>query len=375
MNPARHCCLSTSLRARYDVVQHIEEEALLSIVEQRRSSEYGNSPHYGIFNLLRKFECSKILSPMPKVSVIVPVYKVEKYIERCCRSLFGQTLDDVEYIFVNDCTPDASMDILQRTLEDYPERLPQVKIKNLPQNGGLPSARKEGLALATGDYVIHCDSDDWVERTMYERMYRKAEEESLDMVLCGCFQETATGDNDVIHINIPPDSSTLEQLMIGNLHGYLWSKLVKREIYSNMDAFPQENMCEDLALSICLAYHCASFGIIDEPMYHYCYNGESISKRKRGETLLVQGSQNLLFAENHLRSHGAQTKYGRQLRHLKDILILSSFNTDWHTYIKLCGPLTFSVLTNPFLSLDKKLGHITKCLGIHGISKLFGRSK
>ena len=78
----------------------------------------------------------------PSVSVIVPVYKVEEYIEKCARSLFGQTLKDVEYIFVNDCTPDGSMDVLRKVLEEYPQRAAAVKFVEKSLNEGLPAARR-----------------------------------------------------------------------------------------------------------------------------------------------------------------------------------------------------------------------------------------
>ena len=121
---------------------------------------------------------------MPKISVIVPVYGVERYMERCARSLFEQTLDDIEFIFVDDCSPDRSLDILNEVLEEYVDRQLQTQIVRLDQNGGLPNARKVGLRLATGNYIIHCDSDDWVERDMYRAMYEKAIKTNADMVVC-----------------------------------------------------------------------------------------------------------------------------------------------------------------------------------------------
>ena len=78
---------------------------------------------------------------MPKVSVSVPIYNVEKYIEKCVRSLFEQTLDDIEYIFVNDCTPDKSMDILRRVLVEYPQRQEQVKVIDHKVNKGSATVR------------------------------------------------------------------------------------------------------------------------------------------------------------------------------------------------------------------------------------------
>ena len=97
---------------------------------------------------------------MPKVSVIVPIYNVSLYVEKCARSLMEQTLEDIEYIFVDDCTPDNSLQILEETIKDYPHRQRQIKIVRHEVNRGLTSARNSGLSCVTGDYVAHCDSVD-----------------------------------------------------------------------------------------------------------------------------------------------------------------------------------------------------------------------
>jgi glycosyltransferase involved in cell wall biosynthesis len=102
-------------------------------------------------------------TPKPKVSIIVAVYKVADYIEQCARSLFEQTLDDLEIIFVDDSTPDDSVAIIARTLQDYPNRQGQVKILHHEHNMDLPQTRKDGLNAATGEYLIFMDGDDWVE--------------------------------------------------------------------------------------------------------------------------------------------------------------------------------------------------------------------
>ena len=121
---------------------------------------------------------------MPKVSVIIPVYAVEKYIERCARSMFEQTLDDIEYLFVDDCTPDRSIEIFRQVLEKSPHRKSQVTIHRMEQNSGQAVVRKWGMQNATGEYIIHCDSDNWVEVDMYRSMYEKAIEEDADVVIC-----------------------------------------------------------------------------------------------------------------------------------------------------------------------------------------------
>lgn len=108
------------------------------------------------------------------VSVIIPVYNVGKFIERCARSLMEQTMDNVEYIFVDDASPDNSIQILQKVLADYPNRRDNVRILTHAENKGLPAARNTGLAVATGEYIFHCDSDDFVEPDMLEQLYGKA---------------------------------------------------------------------------------------------------------------------------------------------------------------------------------------------------------
>ena len=108
---------------------------------------------------------------IPKVSVIVLIYKVEKYIERCARSLFCQTMQDIEYVFVNDCTPDCSIQILQSVIDEYPQRKSDIKIISHEKNMGSGVARNTGLEVADGEYIIYCDGDDWVDPDMYEKLY------------------------------------------------------------------------------------------------------------------------------------------------------------------------------------------------------------
>lgn len=124
------------------------------------------------------------MESLPLVSVIVPVYRAEKFIQQCARSLFEQTLEEMEFIFVNDCTPDSSMVILREIIKEYPNRARQVRIVEHDQNKGSATARNTGLDNARGSYIIYCDSDDWVEREMYEKMIKKAFDDKADIVGC-----------------------------------------------------------------------------------------------------------------------------------------------------------------------------------------------
>ena len=101
-----------------------------------------------------------------KVSIIVPVYNVEKYLPKCLDSLVSQTIDDFEILVVNDGSPDRSQDII----DEYSRRYPEKVVSLVKENGGQGSARNMALEIAKGEYIGFVDSDDWVDVTMYEKM-------------------------------------------------------------------------------------------------------------------------------------------------------------------------------------------------------------
>lgn len=211
---------------------------------------------------------------MPKVSVIIPVYGVEKYIERCARSLFEQTLDDIEFIFVDDCTKDNSIAVLLHVLDDYPNRKAQTHIVHHEVNKGLPSARRTGIQIAKGEYIAHCDSDDWVDVAMYEKMYKKAKEENLDMVISNYYISDGISKTPYHEEAMRNDKALLYFEYIN-----IWVKLVRSSIYQENSFEPvKATMLEDRALSVQLTYYCKSIGFIDEPLYYYYKNLESICR-------------------------------------------------------------------------------------------------
>ena len=124
-----------------------------------------------------------------KVSVIIPVYNVEQYIERCARSLFGQTLSEMEFIFVDDGTPDRSIDVLKLVLEDYPKRKEQTIILKNDTNRGQMQTRIRGQLSAKGEYLAAVDSDDWIESNAFENLYKRAKETDADAVVFGYHRE------------------------------------------------------------------------------------------------------------------------------------------------------------------------------------------
>jgi glycosyltransferase involved in cell wall biosynthesis len=216
---------------------------------------------------------------MPKVSVIIPIYGVEKYIERCARNLFEQTLEDIEFIFVDDCTKDNSIHVLERVIEDYPYRHDQIKIIHHKCNKGLPQARRTGMSVAIGEYIAHCDSDDWVEKDMYEILYRIAVENNADMVSCN-YNEEKNGKTRPVYKTISPKDSNvtlLKRIMmdVGNLNP-VWSLLIARDLYDKI-TFPTSNQSEDFVMVTQFFMRSKKRAVTTKHLYHYSINQQSIS--------------------------------------------------------------------------------------------------
>lgn len=213
---------------------------------------------------------------MPKITVIIPIYGVEEYIERCARSLFEQTLDDIEYIFVDDCTLDSSVKILIRVLEDYPQRKLQTRIERMPINSGLPAVRCRGIRIAKGDYIIHCDSDDWIDADMYRIMHEKAVEENADIVICDFYRSNGTIHKPDKGARTTEKIAYIKDMLCWRASWSVWNKLIKREIYNNPITYPKGAMAEDMALVLQLIYYCQNIVYVEKTLYYYCHNPNSI---------------------------------------------------------------------------------------------------
>ena len=213
---------------------------------------------------------------MPQVSVVIPVYKVEPYIERCLHTLFGQTLEEIEYIFVDDGSPDASVAKIGEVLERYPHRKSQTKLLRHDRNRGVAAARTTGIRAATGEYLIHCDPDDYVEPDMYEKLYAKAKETDADLVVCNHWL------NERI---VRYDYADTPQACLKNLYKkgaysiHLVTKLIRRAVLAAHNIVPYEGIDfgEDLNCTVRMFYYARKLAVVDLPLYHYCQREHSLS--------------------------------------------------------------------------------------------------
>ncbi len=278
---------------------------------------------------------------MPKVSVIVPVYNAEKYIERCARSLFEQTLDDMEYVFVNDCTPDQSMQILSSVLEDYPNRQKQVLIINQPSNTGQSGARRKGMEMVTGDYIIHCDADDWVELDMYEKMYQRVKVTGADSVSCDMILEFADSQVCLKYNSDFPDHQLMSNCIapISVEYCSMCNRLISKTLYDRFSIKPFDgvNMWDDVGLSIRFRYYIQRNEVINESLYHYNRQNEVSTTRRPVLGRVKEQVECAKQLENFFSKEGVKNKYGRFISLVKLIAKQDLFYCDidaWHAVFK-----------------------------------------
>ena len=223
----------------------------------------------------------------PIVSVIVPFYGVEKYIAQCAESLLSQTYPHIQYIFVNDGSKDRSAEVLSNVLLRYPER--DVRVVE-QENAGIPQARAAGLRQATGRYILHVDSDDWVETDAVERLVACAEATEADLVYFDVWKEYGS------HRKLSRERdytaaekvTYLRRLYRDKAYGFLCTKFARRELYEGV-FFPKYNMHEDIVVATQLIFKASRLVHLDMPLLHYRRDNQSaatrVSKvRRRGQS-------------------------------------------------------------------------------------------
>lgn len=213
---------------------------------------------------------------MPKVSVIVPIYNVEKYLEKCINSLLSQTLEDIQIILVNDGSKDNSGNIAREYEKNNKNRIIYVE----KENGGLSDARNYGLKYATGDFIAFLDSDDYIEKNAYEEMYNKAIEENADYVECDFIWEFP---NKIRVDKQYPYKNKKE--MFSFVRVVAWNKLIKRQLITDNNLeFPKGLRYEDVEFTYKLIPFVNKFAYVDKPFIHYVQREGSIANVQNERT-------------------------------------------------------------------------------------------
>lgn len=242
-----------------------------------------------------------------KISLIIPIYNVAQYLDRCMQSVLNQTIEDIEIIMVDDGSPD----ICPTMCDEYCSRDSRIKVVH-KENGGLGYARNSGLDIATGEYVAFVDSDDFIADDMFDTLYKVAISNNLDIVYCG-FNKYKNGKvvggrseesqltiyegircEDVLQGMV---SNNNKRNTITKYEMSVWHAIYKRHIIENNNirfCSEREFISEDIIFHIDILNKCKKIGFIPNRLYYYCYNDESLTKSYRKERL---GRHLTLFEE------------------------------------------------------------------------------
>lgn len=216
------------------------------------------------------------------ISVIVPVYNVEKYLERCLNSIINQTYKNLQIIVVDDGSTDSSGKIC----DQYKEKDERIQVIH-KKNGGLSDARNQGLKIATGEYIGFVDSDDYIAQDMFETLYNAIEKYNADISIVS-FYEIYNGK--VIGVR---DSKNIEEmnkfeamnelLKDTKIQSYAWNKLFKHDLFKKME-FPTGKNFEDIATTLLLFEKSNKVVLVEEPKYYYVRRDDSIVGVRNSKT-------------------------------------------------------------------------------------------
>ena len=205
------------------------------------------------------------------ISIIVPVYKAEKYLAKCIESILAQTYTDLEVLLIDDGSPDSSGAIC----DEFAQKDQRVKVFHV-KNGGAASARNHGLDNMTGDYIGFVDNDDWIEPDMYEVMLKKAQETGADVVECGRLDEFPEKQVERHPITrTVSGGEAIKALIMGEIEDIIYNKLWKKEVFAT-ERFMKGRQYEDVAIVYKLINRSTVTGV-DKLFYHAAQRSQSVS--------------------------------------------------------------------------------------------------
>lgn len=279
---------------------------------------------------------------MIKVSVVVPIYNVEKYLDKCLYHLVNQTLQDIEIICVNDGSTDQSQIIIGRYMKNYPD-----KVKGYTkENGGLSDSRNFGFQYVSGEFVMFSDSDDWIELDCLERMYAKAVGGQYDIVVCGMRNVNEHGTDLGSFALFDTPEITKEQLLVES--NSATNLLFKKEILNDIQ-FPVGIWYEDLATIPRIIAKCDKIGVVRESFYNYLYRSDSITRTYNKKVL------DILIAFDYITSCN---KYS-------DTFIRQLFST--HIYFTILRANQIENKEEQFLVLEQLYNYVKQQFGIDSL--------
>lgn len=210
------------------------------------------------------------------ISIVIPVYNSSRFIEKCVRSVFNQTYQDLRIIIVDDCGKDGSIDIIKRVLIEYPDVASKVRFIYHEFNQGCAAARRDGMKEAKGEYILQVDSDDFVDTTIVEKLVAKAQQDDADMVVCNYYY--LYPNKRTLAANIRPRNNIefVSKVFQGYIHAGAWNKMMRLSILQEHEIYPVAgiNMGDDMTILVKALFYMNNISYVDDALYFYNCNND-----------------------------------------------------------------------------------------------------
>lgn len=311
------------------------------------------------------------------ISIIIPCYNSSTYINKCIRSICNQlTSAEFEIIFVDDCSCDNTTEEIERTLREN-NYSGAYRIIEHSINKGVAEARITGVKNAVGEYIMFCDSDDWMDSRMCDLMYKKAVQGNCDLIICDYIDVYDT------HTSVCSacyNSAFLQSLLLCKCTGSLWNKLIKKSILMRDDfIFPTASYCEDYVFSIQLAIYAKSIGYIAQPLYYYVHRKDSIVNTKTLGAISKKVQENLenyMLVERILEDNGLSNIYYSERIALKMIVKNSlrfyfSYKGYYRLWLKTFPELIIEMFRSTHISNRARISYFLTMFGLYPLIKKF----
>lgn len=301
---------------------------------------------------------------MSKVSIIVPIYNVEKYIKRCLDSIINQTLKDIEIILIDDGSKDTSGSIC----DEYASQDNRISVIH-KENGGLSDARNTGVKRATSDYVLFVDSDDYIKENMVERLYELLVDHQVDMSVCGVYNVYSSGEKaqcDVLEEFQCDNITAFGHIMVGEkIPGTICNKLIKREIAQEL-LFPVGRLYEDAFYTTQLMQRVKSVVVTTEPMYYYFHRVGSITTtvfKKKDMDIVLAYEENLKVIKEKFPKIVEQANFRLDWAYftvLDRMLQLDNYKSleDYRMVVKHLKKNVWAIVKSKYFYKSRKIGAI-----------------
>ncbi len=302
---------------------------------------------------------------LPLISILIPVYNVEKYIEKCLTSLFSNKhAKDCEFVIVDDCSTDKSLEIAQNVIEKY-SKTNNTKIIKHTSNKGIASTRNTGLKNSSGIYILNVDSDDYVEENFIDSFYNLVLKDDYDLVSCGYFCDSEWNSITCSQKILKETDKLITNLLNDKSKAFLWCKLFRRDIIESYDIYFIDgiDMLEDFMFCIKYFPYVSKIFIIEDYLYHYVQRNNSYVHQLYTEKKVLNIINALDFCEESLKN-----TYGHQYfdEHFRESMYLRKLIMKFHCLIE--GSLYnqkkyFRIWPEAFPFIDKTgFGKVTKRL-------------